>query len=276
MTDRDRYKETFSQVHSRRTLNWEEFERMERKRKKSRPLRLLAAAAAVALLIGAPTMGAIAANFLGLRDLLLPVALTGDWARPLSLSGYLDTPESQALAEWVQFQADYDPDHTILDSVGNTLDPSLANYNAYLVYTPEMADRLEEIAAKYDLKLHSASYDGADHPELVEPLGNFLGQANGQVTYMYEDGTFHVDGWAQLTTDGYEPVEFQLQRSQAERSRLELTVPQRFFAWPGDLVRLDRTGLGCNGVYRVLEAAVELDGQGGRTRLVLGEPESAL
>ena len=213
MTDRDRYKETFSQVHSRRTLNWEEFERMERKRKKYRPLRLLAAAAAVALLIGAPTMGAIAANFLGLRDLLLPVALTGDWARPLSLSGYLDTPESQALAEWVQFQADYDPDHTILDSVGNTLDPSLANYNAYLVYTPEMADRLEEIAAKYDLKLHSASYDGADHPELVEPLGNFLGQANGQVTYMYEDGTFHVDGWAQLTTDGYEPVEFQLQRS---------------------------------------------------------------
>ena len=70
--------------------------------------------------------------------------------------------------------------------------------------------------------------------------------------------------------------EFQLQRSQAERSRLELTVPQRFFAWPGDLVRLDRTGLGCNGVYRVLEAAVELDGQGGRTRLVLGEPESEL
>lgn len=70
--------------------------------------------------------------------------------------------------------------------------------------------------------------------------------------------------------------EFQLQRSQAERSRLELTVPQRFFAWPGDLVRLDRTGLGCNGVYRVLEAAVELDGQGGRTRLVLGEPESVL
>lgn len=70
--------------------------------------------------------------------------------------------------------------------------------------------------------------------------------------------------------------EFQLQRSQAERSRLELTVPQRFFAWPGDLVRLDRTGLGCNGIYRVLEAAVELDGQGGRTRLVLGEPESVL
>ena len=49
MTDRDRYKETFSQVHSRRELNWEEFEHMERKRKKYRPLRFLAAAAAVAL-----------------------------------------------------------------------------------------------------------------------------------------------------------------------------------------------------------------------------------
>lgn len=231
MTDRDRYKETFSQVHSRRELNWEEFEHMERKRKKYRPLRLLAAAAAVVLLVGAPTMGAIAANFLGLGDLLpvswgiraqplrgledlvLPVKSGDGEARPLSLSGYADTPESRALAEWVQFQADYDPDHTILDSVGNTLDPSLAQYNAYLVYTPEMADRLKEIAEKYGLKLHSASYDAAQHPELTEPLGNFLGRANGQVGYLYEDGTFHADGWAQLTTDDYGPVEFQLQRS---------------------------------------------------------------
>ena len=70
--------------------------------------------------------------------------------------------------------------------------------------------------------------------------------------------------------------EFQLRRSQAERVRLELKTPRRFFAWPGDLVRLDRTGLGCNGTYRVLESAVELDDQGGGTRLVLGEPDTVL
>ena len=68
--------------------------------------------------------------------------------------------------------------------------------------------------------------------------------------------------------------EYQLQRSQAERVRLELTVPQRFFAWPGDLVKLARSGLACNGTYRVLETAVEIDGQGGRTRLTLGEPSA--
>lgn len=231
MTDRDFYKETFSQVRSRRTLSWEEFEHMERKEKIRRPLRPLAALVAVALLVGAPTVGAIAVNFLGLRDLLpvswgiraqplrgledlvLPVESGDGEARPLSLSGYNDTPESQALAEWLQFQEDYDPDHTILDSVGNTLDPSLARYSAYLVYTPEMADKLEEIAAKYQLKLHSAGYDAAQHPELTEPLGDFLGRANGGITYMYEDGTFHADGWAQLTTDDYGPVEFQLRRS---------------------------------------------------------------
>lgn len=213
MTDRDHYKETFSQVHSNLKLEWEDMERMENKQKKHRHLRPLAAVAAVALLIGAPTVGAIAANFLGLRDLLLPLVSTGDWGQPLSLSGYLDTPESQALGEWLQFQEEYDPDHTILNGVGNTLDPELADYIAYTVYTPEMADRLEEIAAKYDLKLHKAIYDAADHPELVEPLGDFLGRAEGDVNYMYEDGTFHVDGWAYLTTDSYEAVDFQLQRS---------------------------------------------------------------
>lgn len=231
MTDRDRYKETFSQVHSRRELNWEEFEHMERKRKKYRPLRFLAAAAAVALLVGAPTLGAIAANFLGLgdlmplswgtraqplrglEDLVLPVESGDGEARPLSLSGYNDTPESRALAEWLQFQKEYDPDGTILGGLSNTLDQSLANYNAYLVYTPEMAQKLEEIAAKYDLKLHKTMYDTTAHPELVEPLGDFLGQAPGQVYNMYEDGTFHVDDWVTLTTGDYGVVEFQLQRS---------------------------------------------------------------
>lgn len=251
MTDRDFYKETFSQVHSRRELNWEEFERMEHKRKKYRPLRLLAAAAAVALLIGAPTIGALAANFLGLGDLLplswgiraqplrgledlvLPVGSGDGEARPLSLSGYNDTPEGQSLAEWLQFQEGYDPDHTILDSMGNTLDPSLARYSAYPVYTPEMADRLEAIAAKHQLKLHSASYDAAQHPELTEPLGNFLGRANGDVTYMYEDGTFHADGWAQLTTDDYGPVEFQLQRAVKGtlHSALVYLDPGQFTQW---------------------------------------------
>lgn len=65
--------------------------------------------------------------------------------------------------------------------------------------------------------------------------------------------------------------EFQLRRSESEYLRLEMTVPKLFFAWPGDLVRLDRAGWGCNGVWRVLEARVAADGDGGRTVLELGE-----
>ena len=214
MNNRDFYKETFSQVHSRRELNWEEFEHMESNEKKRRSLRPLASLAAVAAICCALSSGAIAANLLGLRDLLLrPSVGATDWGQPMSLSGYMDTPESQALAEWLEFQERYDPDHAILQSVGNTLDSSLANYSAYLVYTPEMAEKLEEIAAKYDLKLHRTVYDANQHPELTAPLGNFMGQTKGDVNYMYEDGTFHVDGWAYLTDDNFGPVEFQLQRS---------------------------------------------------------------
>lgn len=66
--------------------------------------------------------------------------------------------------------------------------------------------------------------------------------------------------------------EFQIQRSESERNRVEVTVPRLFFAWPGDLVRLNLTGWGCGGVWRVLEARVEAGEDGGSTALTLGEP----
>lgn len=69
---------------------------------------------------------------------------------------------------------------------------------------------------------------------------------------------------------------FQLRRSEAEWIRAEATIPQLFFAWPGDLVKLERNGFGKNGVYRVLEAVVSGDERGGRTRLVLGERDAAV
>lgn len=69
---------------------------------------------------------------------------------------------------------------------------------------------------------------------------------------------------------------FQIRRAQAQRIRLELTVPQAFFAWPGDLVEVARKDWGHNGRYRVLEAAVEAGGDGEQTRLTLGEPDGMI
>ena len=67
--------------------------------------------------------------------------------------------------------------------------------------------------------------------------------------------------------------QFQIDQSRGEERELELTVPSLFFAWPGDLIRLDRPGWGCNGLWRVREATVRADGQSADTALVLAHPD---
>ena len=46
---------------------------------------------------------------------------------------FRDTPEGQALAEWQAFLETYDPDGTILATVGKDPDPALAQYRCYTV-----------------------------------------------------------------------------------------------------------------------------------------------
>ena len=58
--------------------------------------------------------------------------------------------------------------------------------------------------------------------------------------------------------------------------RLAVTVPRLFFAWPGDLVRMDLAGWSFGGDWRVLSAKVRADETGGRTVLELGEPGAVL
>lgn len=70
--------------------------------------------------------------------------------------------------------------------------------------------------------------------------------------------------------------QFQLDRSEAQRRRLEVTLPALFFAWPGDLIRVSRgDGVG-NGLWRVLETVVEEGAQGGRTTVTLGDPDTVI
>lgn len=69
---------------------------------------------------------------------------------------------------------------------------------------------------------------------------------------------------------------YQLDKSAAEQLRLEVQVALPFCAWPGDLIRLERTGWGRNGLWRVAQAVVSMDGQGYGTRLELVPPETIL
>lgn len=224
MTNREFYQETFSQVHSSVPIRWEDFEQRQKPRRK-KPVRRLWLLAAVVALAAALSAVAVAAHLLGLRDLVLPdqqqVQVTdenGD-AVPgqtqatdtLSLSGYLDTPESQGLAEWNDFLSSYDPDGAILKVVGNYTDPALDKYRCYMVYTQEMADRLEEIAAKYHLTLHTWNHVVEDQAEWISLLGDFLGTNTAYSGRIYEDGTFNYDGY--LDTGSGARLDYQFRRS---------------------------------------------------------------
>lgn len=223
MTNREFYQKTFSQVHSSSTIRWEDFAQ-KRKPPKKRAHRLWILAAAVAVL-AALSAGAVAANLMGIRDLLLPqtqsTPLPGESGTTspyqseqealLSLSGYLNSPESQALAEWNDFLASYDPDGSIAKVVGNYLDKSLSKYSCYGVYTQDMADELEDIAARYGLTLHTRNHVVEDQEEWISLLGDFLGDNTAYSGRIYEDGTFHYDGC--FITGGGKELDYQFRRS---------------------------------------------------------------
>lgn len=149
---------------------------------------------------------AYAANWFGLRDLLLPFinqsSSIEEESSTIGLSGYQGSAEWQALAEWQEFVSQYDPDGIIYQNTDGRLDSSFARYSCYLVYSQEMAEELDRITEKYGLALHTTSYDLKEHPELVETLGDFLGDNGGYYTYMYEDGTFEVEGTIQFADTG--------------------------------------------------------------------------
>lgn len=168
--------------------------------------RKLAVLVACLVLMLSLSIVAYAANWFGLRDLLLPFVNQSSFieeeSSTIGLSGYQGSEEWQALAEWQEFVSQYDPDGIIYQNIDGRLDSSFARYSCYLVYSQEMAEEIDRITEKYGLALHTTSYDFQEHPELVETLGDFLGDNGGYYTYMYEDGTFEVEGTIQLADTG--------------------------------------------------------------------------
>lgn len=265
MSNKDFYQETFSQVHGSKIIRWEDYQEMKHRKNLKRLTVLAAAAALMAALSGF----AMAVNFFGLRDILLPeqqsvnvvdengVVVPGEveYKDFVSLSGYQNTPESQALAEWQAFLESYDRDGAILDQVGNNPTGFEDRYGLYLVYSQEMADKLEEIIAKYKLQLHSWM-------EVVLPPswpaavgGIFLAENNTAWSgYIYEDGTFRYDGEAEL--EGYGTIEYQFSRSvRGSFNDVTLNI--------GDLTDFQEW------VYQTSSGTAVILGLGGRTRSLI-------
>ena len=67
--------------------------------------------------------------------------------------------------------------------------------------------------------------------------------------------------------------QFQLDKSASQLQRLEITVAEPFAAWPGDLVRVGRTGWDWNGLYRAVQVTTAMDESGYWSRLELADPD---
>ena len=127
-----------------------------------RPLLIAAAIAAALLLVGCGIVYA-----LRLQDMSIgkasytqrfddkgkaidPVEKSLDIITPYGRSG---DAIQQALKEWYEFQESYDPDGALLTDEPDIPDiPNQYEYT-YSCYTQEMVDKVDEIAAKYNLKL---------------------------------------------------------------------------------------------------------------------------
>lgn len=127
-----------------------------------RPLLVAAAIAAALLLVGCGIVYA-----LRLQDMSIGKATytqrfddKGKAIDPVEKSLDIITPYGrsgdaiqQALKEWYEFQESYDPDGALLTDEPDIPDiPNQYEYT-YSCYTQEMVDKVDEIAAKYNLKL---------------------------------------------------------------------------------------------------------------------------
>ena len=124
----------------------------------------------------------------------------------LSLQGVKGTPGYQAAKEWHEWLQSYDPDDTIYHSAEAFSEDFGDDYYAYNLYTRDMKDKLDEICAKYNLKLLGKLYVDPDEDAACQALGiqGILrpgAQAEtsfGGVRY-YADGSFSVEGYMTLT-----------------------------------------------------------------------------
>ena len=137
------------------------------------------------------------------------------------------------MAEWEAWREDYDRDGTIVAGIGNGPTGLDSRYDLYSVYTQEMAGKLDEIAVKYGLKLHSAMKDLVYDDDLfAEVGGDFMGPNKAYSAYMYEDGTFKFDGEMARPGGGIADIQF-MRCVKGSLTDVLLTVgdASRFEAW---------------------------------------------
>lgn len=135
----------------------------------------------------------------------------------ISLQGMAGSPEHKAVAEWEEFLETYDADGRILAEVGNAPTGLEEEYGEYLCYTQEMADKIEEICGKYQLKKLSGFAVADSYEDLCEKTGcgDICGESESTLLtygsgYYYADGTLLMEGTGVVTGEDACMTDFQL------------------------------------------------------------------
>ena len=163
----------------------------ERKRGAGKIVRIVLIAAVLsALLIGA----AYAAGLVGLGNMRAG-SLFG--MKMLSMEGLSDSPEGQALSEWLSY---YDAHRNDPFDAQEAID-LMEDYGPYGVTTKEMADEIDALCGKYGLKRLGALSTPPDERSFYEAAGvGKLTRGNEAFEndygggYVYTSGSFQFDG----------------------------------------------------------------------------------
>ncbi|MDE6714450.1 MAG: hypothetical protein K2K20_12030 [Lachnospiraceae bacterium] len=144
---------------------------------------------------------------------------TAEEAESISLElTFIESPEFQACAEWNDFEEGYDTDGTILAEADNE---SIAGYKyvEYFCYSKEMEDKIDEICEKYGLILLSGCQIIDTYSDLLSGtgVGDFCKDSenvkhNVMWGYLYDDGTFMIEGNVTLTGSSICEVSYQFAR----------------------------------------------------------------
>jgi len=142
-----------------------------------------------------------AAKIFSIKDAIVetPSSSDGSTESVISLAGFIGSREYMAASEWKEFKESYDPDGEILNQINDKdIDEKYAPYGAY---SQEMTGRIDEIAAKYELSLHSG-YETVLSKDWGSAVGEFVisGSNTPYSGYVYENGTFRYDGFFQAAS----------------------------------------------------------------------------
>lgn len=174
-----------------RTRKALDYKLREKKRSAGKIIRIMLIAAVLsALLIGA----AYAAGLVGLGNMRAG-SLFG--VKMLSMEGLSDSPEGQALSEWLSY---YDAHRNDPFDAQEAID-LMDDYGPYGATTKEMADEIDALCGKYSLKRLGALSTPPDERSFYEAAGvGKLTRGNEAFEndygggYVYTSGSFQFDG----------------------------------------------------------------------------------